>query len=182
MRYSFIRKDIKMTFPKVIASILLVIVAVGNALPQLPSAGNLFGLPPPPPFLPPLPLQRQQLQDPQLDPFDQIYDPFAFQTSETPTRPQEIGDERPIAAQKADQFAIDDSNPPCDQDSQCLCFPEWTFCSANETVSGGQCLLNCSRFCDVGSGCRIKPEVAPTKDLTCHLTQIRIECFQSKSK
>ena len=178
-----------MAFPQVIASILLVIFAVGFAFPQQPLSepGNLFGLPPPPPFLPPLPFQQQHQQEenPQQEEpqhFDEVYDPFAFQTSESPTRPHENGAKRPAAPQKAGQFAVDDSNPPCSQDSQCLCFPDWTFCSANETVSAGQCLLNCSQFCGAGIGCLIEPEVAPTKDLTCHLTQMRIKCLQSKSK
>jgi hypothetical protein len=182
-----------------IATVLVLFVALGFALPQPPTAGNLINpenllnhLPVPPPLipfaLPPHPQLQQHEQELEQEQAESIYDPFAYQTSEFPPI-QPSGNkpttERPTTHQNAggNELAIDEANPPCKQDSDCLCYPQWTFCLlANETGSPGQCALKCHQFCGDEVACQIEPEVAPSKDLTCHLDVSRIVCSQSKSK
>ena len=178
--------------------VCLVILAVGHSLPQINPLqqepdlldqqdnppGNFFNpenLPNLLPFPPPLglpPFNRQQE--------DTFYDPFAFQLSEPPTfRPTETTADKfrpePAQTQARDQFAVDDANPPCKEDSDCLCHPTWTFCLKQGSGSG-QCALNCIQYCGSDVGCQIEPEVTPTKDLTCHIDRSRIICSSSKSK
>ena len=179
-----------------VSLVCLIFLAVGHSLPQqvnpdpqLPNQldqqdnlpGNFFNpenLPNLLPFPPPLGLPpfRQQEED-------TFYDPFAFQMSEPPTfRPTE-STAQPEKSRARDRFAIDDANPPCKQDSDCLCHPTWTFCLKQGSGTGsGQCAVNCTQFCGSDAGCEIEPEVTPTKDLTCHIDRSRIICLQSKSK
>jgi hypothetical protein len=188
----------KMTLMKTVA-VFVLLVALGFALPQPPSPGNLINpenllnlLPNPPPIpfaLPPHPLQQQHEQEHEQQQQDEsFYDPFAYPTSEFPPI-QHSGHkpttERPTTQQNAvdNELAIDEANPPCKQDSDCLCHPAWTFCLlSNETGSPGRCALRCHEFCGNEVACQIEPEVAPSKDLTCHLDLSRIKCSQSKSK